>query len=61
MAMMKSWITDISAAVFAICLIAAAIAFNLEAFAISFIFFMGVLFSAAVLVLMNKDGSSGKH
>ncbi|MBR5425494.1 MAG: hypothetical protein K6E26_04870 [Clostridiales bacterium] len=58
MALMKSWLTDIACAIFALCLIASAIAFNLEAFAVSLIFFAGVLISAAVLILLNKKNPS---
>ena len=61
MAMMKSWISDVFSAALAICLIGAAIAFNLEAFLISVIFFAGVLVSGAVLVILNEMESSGKH
>lgn len=58
MEVMRSWLTDISSGVFAICLIAAAIAFNLEAFLISLLFFAGVLVSAGMMILLNKKNTS---
>lgn len=61
MAVMRNWLTDVFSGVFALCLIAAAISFNLEAFVLSLLFFAGVLVSAAVLILINRKSSSGKR